>query len=129
MILLMRFGKREMIKTFKKLLQRQGLALILLSSVVFSGCATLEFKQPEPVTVGQVIQMSRDGVPTDKIVSKMRDSETVYRLSAAQLAELHDEGIADQVMDYMQQNYIEAERRQQGREDWRELDGWESGFW
>ena len=119
-----------MIKIFKKLLQRQGLALILLSSVVlFSGCATLEFKQPEPVTVGQVIQMSRDGVPADKIVSKMRDSETVYRLSAAQLAELHDEGIADQVLDYMQQTYIEAERRQQGREDWRELDGWESGFW
>src|SRR5262245_61162946 len=119
-----------MIKTFKKLLQSQGLALTLLSCVVlFGGCATLGFKQPEPVTVGQVIQMTKEGVPADKIVSKMRDSETVYRLSATQLAELHDEGIADQVLNYMQQTYIEAERRQQGREDWGEWDAWESGFW
>src|SRR5262245_36955948 len=121
-----------MIKTFQKLLQIQGFALLLLilsSVVLFSGCATLGFKQPEPVTVAQVIQMSKQGVPSDKIVSKMRDSATVYRLSAAQLAELHDEGIADQVLDYMQQTYIEAERNQQGREDWREWDGWESGFW
>jgi hypothetical protein len=124
------FERKDMIKTFKKLSQRQGLALIFLTCVtLFSGCATLGFKQPEPVTVGQVIEMSKEGVPAETIVRKMRDSETVYRLTAAQLAELHDMGIADQVLDYMQQTYIEAERREQSRDDWGERDMWGVGFW
>jgi hypothetical protein len=124
------FERKDMIKTFKKLSQRQGLALIFLTCVtLFSGCAALGFKQPEPVTVGQVIEMSKEGVPAETIVRKMRDSETVYRLTAAQLAELHDMGIADQVLDYMQQTYIEAERREQSRDDWGERDMWGVGFW
>ena len=119
-----------MIETFKKLSQRQGLGLIFLICVtLLSGCAALGFKQPEPVTVGQVIEMSKEGVPAETIVRKMRDSETVYRLTAAQLAELHDVGIADQVLDYMQQTYIEAERREQSRDDWGEWDMWGPRFW
>lgn len=117
-----------MIKTFQTL--PQGFALILLSSVIlFGGCATLTFKQPEPVTIGQVIEMSKQGVPAGTIVEKMRGSQSVYRLTAAQLAELHDLGIADQVLDYMQQTYIEAERREQSNEDWSERDIERAGFW
>ena len=108
-----------MIKTFKKISQSQRPALIFLTCVtLLSGCATFGFKQPEPVTVGQVIEMSKEGVPPEAIVKKMRDSETVYLLSAARLAELHDLGIADPVLDYMQRTYIEAERREQSRDDW-----------
>ena len=119
-----------MIKTFQKLLQGQGFALILLSSVIqFGGCATLTFKQPEPVTIGQVIEMSKQGVPAGTIVEKMRGSQSAYRLTAAQLAELHDLGIADHVLDYMQQTYIEAERREQSNEDWGERDIERAGFW
>ena len=112
-----------------RLLRIPALALIsfaLVSSL--SGCATL-FKQPEPVTVGQVIQMSKEGVPAETIVEKMRDSETVYRFTAAQLAELHDVGVADPVLDYMQQTYIEAERREQSRDDWGDWDVWGPRFW
>jgi hypothetical protein len=121
--------RSEMIKTFKKLSQRQGPAMIFLTCVtLLSGCAALGFKQPEPVTVGQVIEMSKEGMPAEAIVEKMRDSETVYRLTAAQLAELHDVGIADQVLDYMQRTYIEAERREQSRDDWGEWNMWGAGF-
>ena len=96
---------------------------------LLSGCATFGFKQPEPVTVGQIIQMSKEGVPVDTIIKKMRDSDTVYRLTAAQLAELHDMGVADQVLNYMQQTYMEAERRQQSAEDWNREGMWRSYFW
>jgi len=119
-----------MIKTQKKLSQSQGLALTFLTCVtLLSGCATFGFKTPEPVTVSQVIQMSKEDVPPETIVKKMRDSGAVYRFTAAQLAELHDLGVADQVLDYMQQTYIEAERRDQSRDDWGEWDMWGSGFW
>src|SRR5437870_9261189 len=108
-----------MIKILKKLSHSQGLALTFLTCVtLLSGCATFGFKTPEPVTVGQVIQMSKDDVPPETIVKKMQDSESVYRFTAAQLAELHDMGVADPVLNYMQQTYIEAERRQQSAEDW-----------
>ena len=103
----------------QKLSHRQGLALMFVTCVILlSGCAALEFKQRDPVTVGQVIQMTERGTPAETIVQIMRDSGTVYALSAAQLAELHDLGVADPVLDYMQQTYITAERRQQSRVDW-----------
>lgn len=117
---------KDMIATCKKLSQKQILAVMFLSGVtVLSGCATL---RPEPVTVGQVVQMSKEGVPAEAIVQKMRDSETVYRFTAAQLVKLHDQGIADQVLNYMQQSDIEEERREQSRDDW-EWDMWEPGVW
>jgi len=123
-------GERKMIETFKKLSQRQGLGLIFLICVtLLSGCAALGFKQPEPVTVGQVIEMSKEGVPAETIVNKMRDSEAVYRLTAAQLADLHDQGVADPVLDYMQRTYIEEERREQSRQDQGDWDMWGPRFW
>jgi hypothetical protein len=42
-----------------------------------------------------------------------------HRLTAA-VGELHDMGLPDPVLNYMQQTYIEAERRQQSAEDWGE---------
>jgi hypothetical protein len=118
-----------MIRIFKKLSQRQGVALTLLTCItLLSGCAILGPSKP-PVTVGEVIQMSKEGVPAQTIVQRMRDSGTVYRLTAAQLAELHDLGVADQVVNYMQRSYIEAERREQSRDDWGEWGMWGPGFW
>src|SRR5437867_13414785 len=104
-----------MIKILKKLSHSQGLALTFLTCVtLLSGCATFGLKTPEPVTVGQVIQLSKDDVPPETIVKIMRDSGTVYRFTASQLAELHDLGVADQDLVYMQQTYIDAECWQQG---------------
>ena len=108
-----------MMERSKKLSPWKGSTLIFLVGVtLLSGCSTFGLKKPEPITVGQVIQMSTDDVPPETIVKKMQDSESVYRFTAAQLAELHDMGVADPVLNYMQQTYIEAERRQQSAEDW-----------
>jgi hypothetical protein len=119
-----------MIESCKKLSLWKGSASILLVwASLLSGCSTFGFKKPEPVTVGQVIQMSKDDVTPEIIVKKMRDSESVYPLTAAQLAELHDMGVADQVLNYMQETYIEAERRQQSAEDWDGTDMWGPYRW
>jgi hypothetical protein len=60
---------------------------------------------------------------------KIRDSGTVYRLSASQLASLKNEGVPDAVINYMQQTYLDAVERDQALADWtlwiREGDG----FW
>jgi len=108
----------KMMERFKNSSLTPAALLVLICVALLSGCSAFGFKQPEPVTVGQVIQMNKDGMPADTIIKTMRDSDTVYRLTAAQLAQLHDMGVADPVLNYMQQTYIEAERRQQSADDW-----------
>lgn len=110
------------------------LLFVTISLLPLSGCANLgatlmgEPTKP-PVTVPQIILMSKEGVPADEIMEKMRESGTVYRLQASQLAQLKEQGVPDAVIDYMQQTYIDAVRRDQSLEDW---DNWtlaDDGFW
>src|SRR2546430_4208784 len=93
-----------------------------LSLSVFAGCAFFSSKPlPPPVTVPQIIEMSQTGVPPEDIVQKMRDSGTVYRLQASQLAQLKEQGMPDAVLNYMQQTYLDAVRTEQSRAD---LNNW-----
>jgi len=88
-----------------------------LSLSVFAGC-TFPLSNPRPpVTVPQILEMSEAGVPPDTIVQKMRDSGTVYRLQASQLAKLKERGMPDAVLNYMQQTYLDAVRTDQSRAD------------
>ena len=88
-----------------------------LSLSVFAGC-TFPLSNPRPpVTVPQILEMSEAGVPPDTIVQKMRDSGTVYRLQASQLAKLKEQGMPDAVLNYMQQTYLDAVRTDQSRAD------------
>ncbi len=121
----------QMMRRFKKVLHGQGSASILLAgSALLSGCAALGFGQSKPpVTVSEVGQMSKENVPAETIVNKMRDSETVYRLNAAQLAQLHDQGVADPVLNYMQETYFGAVRREQDQADWSTWEMWHDHFW
>jgi len=105
------------------------LSMVLAVSALLSGCSTLGFETKPPVTVSEVVQMSKENVPAETIVNKMRDSETVYRLNAAQLAQLHDQGVADLVLNYMQETYFGAVRREQDQADWSTWEMWHDHFW
>ena len=93
----------RMMTILASLLRRQSPILLLLTCItLLGGCATLGIEQSRPpVTVSEVIQMSQAGVPTDTILDHMRESETVYRLTVSQLAQLRDQGVANQVIHYM----------------------------
>jgi len=83
----------------------------LVVALFVAGCASTPAKGP--VTVEQIIEMSRNGTDPPIIVAKMQDAGTVYRLSGSQLAMLRSEGVPDPVLDYMQQTYLRAERQRQ----------------
>jgi hypothetical protein len=119
----------EKLKTFKRSSWRRGLALIFLNAItLLSGCATLGAKPR--VTVSEVIQMTKEGITPETIVKTMRDSGTVYRLTAAQLAQLHDQGVADPVIDHMRETYLNAVRREQSLTEWDSRESmWGPGFW
>ena len=101
-----------------------GVVLWITRCATFTGNGV-----PTPVTVDEIVRVSKADVPVDTILAKMRESGTVYRLSASQLAHLHDEGVPDAVGDYMQQTYLEAVRRDQAMEDWAHWTFAADGYW
>jgi hypothetical protein len=82
-----------------------------------------------PVTISEVVQLSKASVPAEIIVKKMHASKTIYRLNAAQLAQLHDQGVADPVLNYMQETYLNAVRREQDRADAATGEMWRNQLW
>jgi hypothetical protein len=121
----------QMIERLKKNWRRRiSLSMVLAGSALLSGCAALGVDQSEhPVTVSEVIQMTQEGLPAEAIVEKMRDARSVYRLNAAELAQLHDRGVADPILNYMQRTYLEAVRREQSLADWNDWAMWGDHFW
>ena len=92
-------------------MQLHALAMVFLSTAIvagIAGCAHFNTTKPEPITVPQVVKMAKDGIPADVMIAKMEASGTVYRLKASQLANLEDEGVPPEVIDYMQRTYLDA---------------------
>jgi hypothetical protein len=101
------------------------LAILLIFLV--SGCARQP--APEPITLPQILQMSEAGIPAAEIIERLRISGTVYRLEASRLARLRDEGVPDEVIDYMQQTYLDAVRRDQRLQEMRYWTPGGPGYW
>ena len=93
---------------------RRGILVLLFvvgSAVLSSGCAN-RLTTKAPVTIEQVIEMSRNGTDAPNIIARMRETGTVFRLSASSLAMLRSEGVPTPVLDYMWQTRWLAEREQ-----------------
>ncbi len=57
--------------------------------------------QGQPLAVADVKAMARAGISDDVIISQIRNTRTVYRLSAADIIDLHDAGVSQKVIDFM----------------------------
>jgi hypothetical protein len=103
--------------------------LLFAGFLLITSCAGTRGYSTPPVTVPEIIKMSKEGVPAQTIISKMRKSHTVYRLKAEQLAQLKQEGVAGPVINYMQNTYLKSVERNQQLEDWSYWwPGWD-GYW
>lgn len=98
-----------------KILLAVGVASVLC---LLCGCMTLSEKRPPAVTVGQIIEMSKAGVPAQDIIRKIHESGTVYRFRVSELAGLREQGVPDEVIDYMEETHLEAIRHEQYFHDW-----------
>jgi hypothetical protein len=88
---------------------RLAVWLAMLWLALATGCASME-RRPPPPSLDEIVQMSKDGVPAETIVERLRESRAVYRVSGSQLAKLHDEGVPEAVLDYIQDTYLEHVR-------------------
>ena len=106
---------------------------IIFSLIFYIGCATLSGNPvgppPNPVTVKEIVEMSEAGLPPETIINNIQQSHTVYRIQASQLVQLKEMGVSDEVINYMQQTYIDAVRQNQAYEDWSNFTLADDGFW
>ncbi len=54
-----------------------------------------------PVTVGDVVHMTRSGVREDTIVATIRSSNSAFHLTPADVTDLHNQGVSDRVIQAM----------------------------
>jgi hypothetical protein len=90
------------------------LVLTLAALNLLSGCAAFG-PPPKPITPQEVVQMAKDGLSSEAIIQKLRESSTVYQLSASDLVKLSKEGVPSEVLDYMQNTYLAAVRDDEAR--------------
>ena len=88
---------------------RRATLVTVACAVLVASCATT----PTPVTVNEVVAMSREGTDAAVIIARMRESRSVYRLPGSAFGELKNEGVPGPVLDYMLQTYLRAERERQ----------------
>lgn len=93
------------------------LGLLIIITFTLNGCASQPQRAVPPLMVSSIVRQSQEGVPADDIIRQIAESGTVYRLSASELANLRDQGVSDAVINYMQQTYLDAIRRDQSVAD------------
>jgi uncharacterized protein YcfJ len=58
-------------------------------------------EQGQPLSLADVKALSRAGINDEVIVSQIKNSRTIFRLSAADIIDLRDAGVTDKVVNYM----------------------------
>jgi hypothetical protein len=82
----------------------RGIAVGMLC-LALAACAGLQ-RRPPP-SLDQVVEMSKAGKPAEEIVRELQETRAVYPLTASQIVKLHEQGVAESVLDYMQNAYAD----------------------
>ena len=109
----------------RKELKMQGLErlkgpLAGLLILFLAACAGMD-RRPPP-SLDQVIEMSKAGTPPEEIIRELQETRAVYPLTGSQIAKLHEQGVPDTVLDYMQNVYMDRIR-------WESRTYYDSPFW
>ena len=107
----------------------QVTALLVVIALGANGCSLMARRWGEhPVTVREIVLLSKHGVPPEQIIAKMRRGGTIYKLSDAQYADIRKQGVTPVVISYMQASYAEAVREFPKLASDQYLDCWSLGF-
>lgn len=76
-----------------------------------AGCATLGQPEREPLTLDQIVALSKEGKDAPTIIAALKAGGGTYDVTASQYAKLSRDGVPDAVLDYMQQGQIRLAER------------------
>jgi hypothetical protein len=103
------------------------LLLILAGSSLVQSCVVYNPYDRQDIPLSDIVKMSKDGVSSRDIIKDMRQSHSVYALRADQIAKLHDQGVQDSVLNYMQNTHYKSLRDNQMMQD--SYFGWYGGYY
>jgi len=95
-------------------------AALCLGLTLLSGCAGMQSRPPP--SIDQIVEMAKAGNPAEQIIRELQETHAVYPLTASQIVSLHDQGVPDAVLDYMQNAYAASIR-------WDARMQYQSSFW
>jgi hypothetical protein len=72
-----------------------------LTALLLGACAT-----HTPMPIDDVVQRSRQGQTADQIVGQLRSSRTTFALRGSDFGRLAQAGVADPVLDHLQQSFV-----------------------
>ena len=105
------------------------IAFTVLSSVILASCATLNEPERLPMSLEQIVGLAKDGKDAQAIISEIQASRTMFDITASQYAKLSRDGVADAVIDFMQNGQLKMAERQGRREGQQDAWFYSRGYW
>ena len=101
---------------------RTSLALhgALFSLLLLASCASLQ--GPPPLSGADIVALSKSGRGPAEIIAELQRTNTVLSLQASDIVGLHNAGVPNEVLDYLQRAQIEELR-------WRERNWYGGGYY
>lgn len=116
-------------KNLLKLKQVIFLFLLVSGGALLHSCAVYTTYESKPVTLPDIVQMSKDKVSSRNIINEIKKSHTAYTLKASEYAKLQQQGVADSVVNYMQKTHIDLIRHNLQLQDSYYWSPWYRGYW
>lgn len=91
--------------------KRAGIAVAGAVFITLSGCASVNSPEREPISLEQIVAMSKEGKDAAAIIREIRESKTTYDVMASQYAKLSRDGVPDEVIDFMQRGQLRMAER------------------
>ena len=66
-----------------------------------SGCQVIAYHPPDPLTTTEIIEMSVAGRSAAEIIGEIEASQTIYEMDSEDVLDLHEKGVAREVIDHM----------------------------
>ncbi len=91
--------------------------------LALAGCAGLE--RPQPLSGAELVVLAREGKTPQQMIDELKRTDTVLMLQASDIVQLHESGVPNEVLDYLQRAQIEEIRRRERQQQmyWGPLHG------
>lgn len=86
--------------------RRARCAAAFMLCIGLASCAGMPRK--EPISLEQVIQMSKAQTPPADIIAQLTQTRTVLPISGSQFAKLREQGVDDAVLDHLQKSFVDS---------------------
>ena len=104
------------------------LFILVSGGALLHSCAVYG-PEVKPVTLPDIVQMSKDKVSSKNIINEIKKSHTAYPLKASEYAKLQQQGVADSVVNYMLKTHIDLIQHNQQMQDSYYWSPWYGGYW